>query len=53
MISLAMTQIWVHDQDVAKEFYTTKLGWEVRQDAVIPSLAGSASSPSAHPPSPT
>ncbi len=40
MISLAMTQIWVHDQDVAKEFYTTKLGWEVRQDAVIPELGG-------------
>ena len=40
MFSLAMTQIWVHDQDVAKEFYTTKLGWEVRQDAVIPELGG-------------
>jgi len=40
MISLAMTQMWVHDQDVAKEFYTTKLGWEVRQDAVIPELGG-------------
>ena len=40
MISLAMTQIWVHDQDVAKEFYTTKLGWEVRQDAVIAELGG-------------
>jgi predicted enzyme related to lactoylglutathione lyase len=40
MISLAMTQIWVHDQDVAKDFYTTKLGWEVRQDAVIPELGG-------------
>ena len=40
MISLAMTQIWVHDQDVAKDFYTTKLGWEVRQDATIPELGG-------------
>jgi predicted enzyme related to lactoylglutathione lyase len=40
MISLAMTQIWVHDQDVAKEFYTTKLGWEVRQDAVLAELGG-------------
>ena len=40
MISLAMTQVWVHDQDVAKDFYTTKLGWEVRQDAVIPELGG-------------
>ena len=35
-----MTQIWVHDQDVAKEFYTTKLGWEVRQDATIAELGG-------------
>ncbi len=35
-----MTQIWVHDQDVAKEFYTTKLGWEVRQDATISELGG-------------
>jgi predicted enzyme related to lactoylglutathione lyase len=40
MISLAMTQIWVHDQEVAKKFYTSKLGWEVRQDAVIPELGG-------------
>jgi predicted enzyme related to lactoylglutathione lyase len=40
MISLSMTQIWVHDQDVAKEFYTTKLGWEVRQDTKIPELGG-------------
>jgi predicted enzyme related to lactoylglutathione lyase len=35
-----MTQIWVHDQDAAREFYTTKLGWEVRQDAVIAELGG-------------
>jgi predicted enzyme related to lactoylglutathione lyase len=40
MISLSMTQIWVHDQDAAKEFYTTKLGWEVRQDATIAELGG-------------
>ncbi len=40
MISLAMTQIWVHDQDVAKDFYTTKVGWEVRQDVVIAELGG-------------
>ncbi|MHB1568295.1 MAG: VOC family protein [Solirubrobacteraceae bacterium] len=40
MISLSMTQLWVHDQEVAKAFYTGKLGWEVRQDAVIPELGG-------------
>jgi predicted enzyme related to lactoylglutathione lyase len=40
MISLSMTQIWVHDQDVAKDFYTTKLGWEVRQDSSFDELGG-------------
>jgi predicted enzyme related to lactoylglutathione lyase len=40
MISLSMTQIWVHDQEVAKEFYTTKLGWEVRQDSTFDELGG-------------
>jgi predicted enzyme related to lactoylglutathione lyase len=40
MISLSMTQIWVHDQEVAKEFYTTKLGWEVRQDSTFSELGG-------------
>jgi len=35
-----MTQIWVHDQDVAREFYTGKLGWEVRQDATMAELGG-------------
>ena len=40
MISLALTQLWVHDQDEAKRFYTSMLGWEVRQDAVIPELGG-------------
>jgi len=35
-----MTQIWVHDQEVAKEFYTTKLGWEVRQDSSFDELGG-------------
>jgi predicted enzyme related to lactoylglutathione lyase len=35
-----MTQIWVHDQDVAKDFYTTKLGWEVRQDSTFAELGG-------------
>jgi predicted enzyme related to lactoylglutathione lyase len=35
-----MTQIWVHDQEVAKDFYTTKLGWEVRQDSSFDELGG-------------
>jgi predicted enzyme related to lactoylglutathione lyase len=40
MISLSMTQVWVHDQDASKGFYTAKLGWEVRQDAIISELGG-------------
>jgi catechol 2,3-dioxygenase-like lactoylglutathione lyase family enzyme len=27
--------VWVHDQDEAKEFYTEKLGFEVRQDNTL------------------
>jgi catechol 2,3-dioxygenase-like lactoylglutathione lyase family enzyme len=40
MIRIATTQLWVHDQDVALEFYTKKLGMEVRQDATLPELGG-------------
>jgi predicted enzyme related to lactoylglutathione lyase len=32
MIRIATAQLWVHDQDVALEFYTKKLGMEVRED---------------------
>jgi predicted enzyme related to lactoylglutathione lyase len=35
MISIANSQLWVHDQDVALEFYTTKLGMEVRADVTM------------------
>jgi predicted enzyme related to lactoylglutathione lyase len=38
MFKLAMAQIWVHDQDEAKAFYTDKLEWEVRQDVTIAEL---------------
>lgn len=38
MIRIATTQLWVHDQDVALEFYTKKLGFEVRQDVTVPEL---------------
>ncbi len=31
MIRIANTQFWVHDQDVALDFYTKTRGWEVRQ----------------------
>jgi predicted enzyme related to lactoylglutathione lyase len=32
VIRIANAQFWVHDQDEALAFYTTKLGWEVRAD---------------------
>ena len=32
MISIANTQVWVHDQEEALAFYTQKLGMEVRAD---------------------
>src|SRR3954453_1856018 len=35
MITLANTQLWVHDQDEALAFYTKKLGWEVRADVPL------------------
>jgi uncharacterized glyoxalase superfamily protein PhnB len=38
MIKIASAQLWVHDQDVALEFYTRKLGMEVRADVTVPEL---------------
>jgi predicted enzyme related to lactoylglutathione lyase len=35
---IATTQVWVHDQDVALDFYTNKLGMEVREDVTVPEL---------------
>jgi catechol 2,3-dioxygenase-like lactoylglutathione lyase family enzyme len=35
MMKIANVQLWVHDQDAALEFYTQKLGMEVRMDATI------------------
>jgi len=35
MYKLATAQLWVHDQDQALEFYTRKLGMEVRQDVTL------------------
>jgi catechol 2,3-dioxygenase-like lactoylglutathione lyase family enzyme len=36
--SISHVAVWVHDQDVAKEFYTEKLGFEVREDNTLPSF---------------
>jgi predicted enzyme related to lactoylglutathione lyase len=38
MIKLANAQLWVNNQDEALEFYTKKIGWEVRVDATVPEL---------------
>jgi predicted enzyme related to lactoylglutathione lyase len=40
MISIANAQVWVHDQDEALEFYTKKLGMEVRLDVTMAELGG-------------
>src|SRR3954447_26846953 len=38
MMRIANAQLWVHDQDEALEFYTKKLGMEVRSDVTVPEL---------------
>ncbi|HEV7677063.1 MAG TPA: VOC family protein [Candidatus Dormibacteraeota bacterium] len=40
MIKIANAQLWVHDQDEALEFYTKRLGMEVRADVTMPELGG-------------
>jgi uncharacterized glyoxalase superfamily protein PhnB len=38
MIKLTTAQLWVHDQDEALDFYTKKLGFELRTDVTLPEL---------------
>src|SRR5438477_6428364 len=38
MITLSNAQLWVHDQDEALDFYTKKLGMEVRADVTLPEM---------------
>jgi uncharacterized glyoxalase superfamily protein PhnB len=38
MFKIATAQLWVHDQDEALDFYTRKVGMEVRADATFPEL---------------
>jgi uncharacterized glyoxalase superfamily protein PhnB len=38
MIKIANAHLWVNDQDEALEFYTQKLGMEVRIDARMPEM---------------
>jgi len=35
MIAINSVQLWVHDQDEALDFYTRKLGMEVRSDVTV------------------
>ena len=35
---LTHVQVWVHDQDEALDFYTNKLGMEVREDVTVPEM---------------
>jgi len=38
VIRISTTQLWVHDQDVARAFWTDKIGFEVRQDVTVPEM---------------
>ena len=38
MMRIGTAQLWVHDQDEALDFYTKKLGMEVRSDVTLPEL---------------
>jgi uncharacterized glyoxalase superfamily protein PhnB len=35
---IATAQVWVHDQDEALDFYTRKLGMEVKSDVTMPEM---------------
>jgi uncharacterized glyoxalase superfamily protein PhnB len=38
MIRFSTAQLWVHDQNEALDFYTKKLGMEVRADVTLPEM---------------
>ena len=38
MFKIGTAQLWVHDQDEALEFYTQKVGLEVRSDVTLPEM---------------
>lgn len=40
MIRIASAQLWVHDQNAALEFWTKKVGMEVRSDVTMPDMGG-------------
>jgi predicted enzyme related to lactoylglutathione lyase len=38
MIRINSSQLWVHDQEEALEFYTKKLGFQVASDITVPEM---------------
>lgn len=38
MLTLSTTQLWVHDQDVALDFWTATVGFEVKEDVTVAEL---------------
>lgn len=40
MIKIASAHLWVHDQEVALQYWTEKVGFEVRQDVSLPDIDG-------------
>jgi uncharacterized glyoxalase superfamily protein PhnB len=38
MFTLATTQVWVRDQDEAVEFWTQRMGFEVKEDVTVAEL---------------
>jgi uncharacterized glyoxalase superfamily protein PhnB len=40
MIKVSSAQLWVHDQDEALEFWSKKVGFEVRSDITMEELGG-------------
>ena len=38
MITIATTQLWVHDQDEALKYWTEQVGFEVRSDVTVPEM---------------
>lgn len=38
MLKIASAQLWVHDQEVALQYWTEKVGMEVRQDVTMSEL---------------
>ena len=38
MITIGTAQLWVHDQDAALEFWTRKVGMELRSDVTMPEM---------------